>query len=80
MGRVKCDHIKRLITLSSDNIKRLSLQLITFFLFQLRAHAFATQCGTRSDPGRIKKTIFIFVDTSWNQSNKPLVKVHICNC
>ncbi len=25
MGRVKCDHIKRLITLTSDNIKRLSL-------------------------------------------------------
>ncbi len=25
MGRVKCDHIKRLITLISDNIKRLSL-------------------------------------------------------
>ncbi len=27
MGRVKCDHIKRLITLTSDNIKRLSLYL-----------------------------------------------------
>ena len=25
MGRLKCDHIKRLITLTSDNIKRLSL-------------------------------------------------------
>ncbi len=25
MGRVKYDHIKRLITLTSDNIKRLSL-------------------------------------------------------
>ncbi len=24
MGRTKCDHIKRLITLTSDNIKRLS--------------------------------------------------------
>ncbi len=30
MGRVKCDHIKRLITLTSDNIKRFSLYL-TFF-------------------------------------------------
>jgi hypothetical protein len=28
MGRVKCDHIKRLITLTSDNIKRLSLYLV----------------------------------------------------
>jgi hypothetical protein len=27
MGRAKCDHIKRLITLTSDNIKRLSLYL-----------------------------------------------------
>ncbi len=27
MGRVKCDHIKRLITLTTDNIKRLSLYL-----------------------------------------------------
>jgi hypothetical protein len=25
MGRVKCDHIKRLITLTSDNIKRIFL-------------------------------------------------------
>ena len=25
MGHLKCDHIKRLITLTSDNIKRLSL-------------------------------------------------------
>jgi hypothetical protein len=25
MGRVNCDHIKRLITLTSDNITRLSL-------------------------------------------------------
>jgi hypothetical protein len=25
MGRVKCDHIKRLITLTGDDIKRLSL-------------------------------------------------------
>ncbi len=27
MGRVKCDHIKRLITLTSDNIKQLSLKI-----------------------------------------------------
>ncbi len=27
MGHVKCDYIKRLITLTSDNIKRLSLYL-----------------------------------------------------
>ncbi len=30
MGRVKCDHIKRLITLTGDNIKRLSLYFNTF--------------------------------------------------
>ena len=27
MGRLKCDHIKRLILLTSGNIKRLSLSL-----------------------------------------------------
>jgi hypothetical protein len=27
MGNVKCDHIRRLMTLTSDNIKRLSLYL-----------------------------------------------------
>ncbi len=27
MGRLKCDHIKRLITLTSDNIKRLSMYI-----------------------------------------------------
>jgi hypothetical protein len=30
MGRVECDHIKRLITLTSDNIKRLSLYNIPY--------------------------------------------------
>ncbi len=30
MGRVKCDHIKMLITLTSDNIKRLSLYMVYF--------------------------------------------------
>jgi hypothetical protein len=32
MGRVKCDHIKRLITLTSDNIKRLSLYCDSFII------------------------------------------------
>ncbi len=32
MRRVKCDHIKRLITLTSDNIKRLSLQIKSYHL------------------------------------------------
>ncbi len=35
MGRVNCDHIKRLITLTSDNIKRLSLYFFTYTLFSL---------------------------------------------
>ncbi len=28
MGRIKCDHIKLQLTLTTDNIKRLSLHLI----------------------------------------------------
>ncbi len=35
MGRDKCDHIKWLITLSNDNIKRLSLQYIYLVLYQV---------------------------------------------
>jgi hypothetical protein len=35
MGRVKCDHIKRLITLISDNLKRLSLYYNDHFDFKI---------------------------------------------
>ncbi len=36
MGRVKCDHIKRLITLTSDNIRRLSLYILLFYTIASR--------------------------------------------
>jgi hypothetical protein len=36
MGRAQCDHIKRLITLTSDNI----MQLLLYFQFQIQRQKF----------------------------------------
>jgi hypothetical protein len=47
MGHVKCDYNKRLITLTSDNIKRLSLYLPFFELcfFELCARLEKSKLG-----------------------------------
>jgi hypothetical protein len=47
MGQVKCDHIKRLITFTSDNNKRLSmyLKLIESGGYLKTGQKFKNECG-----------------------------------